>query len=162
MLSWLENGTFESYLRAETSAPGSYRVFQKTEARQVLQAGDVMRSSLVTVSPEQSVEEAAATLSKHQIHHLPVVKDAKLVGLVSDRDIFAAEQRSELSVEQIMSRKLLTARENSAISSVAQIMTTHHINCVLVIDEDQRLEGLMTSLDILACMSYQAPIEVWL
>lgn len=161
MLAWLEEGAFESYSKEEPIL-GAYRLFQSGQATEVLTAGDVMSTSLVTASPQTSVVEAHRILQKHEIQHLPVVDKGVLVGLVSDRDVFSAEQREEATVDAIMAQKLLTARATSALWAVAEIMVSHHINCVLVVDSERRLDGLLTSLDILSCMTHQAPVEVWL
>ena len=101
-------------------------------------------------------------MNERAVHHLPVIDEKRLVGLVSDRDLLGHETKNESLVRDLMSTRLLTARNDSSLWKIAQIMTTGRVHCVLVIDEEQKLQGLLTSLDILACMTYQAPTEVWL
>lgn len=120
-----------------------------------------MHSDLVTVESASTIEEALKVMTNHMIHHLPVLEEGYLVGLVSDRDLLESYDEEEVLVDEIMAERLLTAREDSSIWQVAQIMLSHKINCVLVVDDEQCLKGLITSLDILSLMTHQAPIEVW-
>lgn len=49
--------------------------------------GDVMTSDVITTTPDTSVRDAARTMAKHWIRHLPVVDDGRLVGIISQRDV---------------------------------------------------------------------------
>lgn len=48
---------------------------------------DWMTTNVVTVEPDTSVRRAFAMMKKHGFHHLPVVRDGKLMGIVTDRDL---------------------------------------------------------------------------
>ncbi len=70
--------------------PHSPRSTQRTlvsEPRQPLRVGDIMSVSPVTIAPSTSVHEAQALMQQRKIRHLPVLKDGRLVGMLSDRDI---------------------------------------------------------------------------
>lgn len=161
MLAWLEKSEFSPYKSAELELPGVYGWFREQEPKQVTKVGQLVHGSVITVSTESTAAEAIELMSQHLVHHLPVVEEDCLVGLVSDRDLFEAEEREDTLVSEIMALRLLTAREDSSIWQVAQIMLNHKINCVLVVDDHQHLLGLVTSLDILALMTHQAPVQVW-
>lgn len=64
----------------------------------------VMRTSLVTIVPGDTVEEAARLMLKHKIGGLPVVADGKLVGIVTTSDLLAAFLRVLQATEQIVKR----------------------------------------------------------
>lgn len=160
MLNWLNNGQLEPF--HIDSAFGAYTLFQDSSPRPVINAEDIMSTQVITVNPQCSVVNAISLMNERAIHHLPVVESRRLVGLVSDRDLFRHEAKKDHLVRDVMSTRLLTARRDSSLWKIAQIMTTGRVHCVLVIDEEQALQGLLTSLDILACMTYQAPTEVWL
>ena len=161
MLLWLENGQFENYSPSKTQAPGAYAFVLNEEPNEVMKVGQVMHTQLITVESETTASQALEAMKKHLVHHLPIVEEECLVGLVSDRDLIQAEDREETLVDDLMAERLLTAKRDSSIWQAAQIMLNHKINCILVVDDDQRLEGLVTSLDILALMTHQAPIQVW-
>ena len=160
MLNWLSNGQLEPF--QTDSAFGAYKIFQESSPCPVLKAEDIIRTHMITVGPQCSVVEAISIMNERAVHHLPVIDEKRLVGLVSDRDLLGHETKNESLVRDLMSTRLLTARNDSSLWKIAQIMTTGRVHCVLVIDEEQKLQGLLTSLDILACMTYQAPTEVWL
>lgn len=161
MLSWLENSEFSPYQSTEVKLPGVYGLFREQEPREVSRVGQIMHRSVITAPTETTAAEAFQMMSRHLVHHLPVLEDNRLIGLVSDRDLFETENREETLVDDIMALKLLTAKEDSSIWQVAQIMLHHKVNCVLVVDDHQHLQGLVTSLDILALMTHQAPVQVW-
>lgn len=64
----------------------------------------VMRTSLVTIAPGDTVEEAARLMLKHKIGGLPIVEDGRLVGIVTTSDLLAAFLRVLQATEQIVKR----------------------------------------------------------
>src|SRR4029450_5249918 len=58
-----------------------------SEQRQPLRVGDIMSVSPVTITPSTSVHEAQTLMQQRKIRHLPVLKDGRLVGIISDWDI---------------------------------------------------------------------------
>src|SRR4029450_78049 len=58
-----------------------------SEQRQSLRVGDIMSVSPVTITPSISVHAAQALMQQRKIRHLPVLKEGRLVGIISDRDI---------------------------------------------------------------------------
>lgn len=60
---------------------------------------DIMSSSIVTVRPEQTIEDCRALMHENKIRHLPVLKDGRVVGMLSNRDVL--EQVVEIDAKQI-------------------------------------------------------------
>lgn len=163
MLRWLNQGKLDLYREPMPDRRlKAYSLVSESQPSPVILAQDVMQSTVVTVEESDPVHQALERMREHSIHHLPVVQDGRLVGLVSDRDLLKHRDKFELPVQSIMTRRLLTAKATSSLWTAAQIMVSERINCVLVIDDDQKLIGILTSLDLLCCMTYQAPVEVWL
>ena len=67
-------------------------------------ANAVMRTALVTIAPEDTVEEAARLMLKHKIGGLPIVADGRLLGIVTTSDLLAAFLRVLQATEQIVKR----------------------------------------------------------
>ena len=67
-------------------------------------ANAVMRTALVTIAPEGTVEEAARLMLKHKIGGLPIVTDGRLLGIVTTSDLLAAFLRVLQATEQIVKR----------------------------------------------------------
>lgn len=85
-------------------------------------AADRMSSPVVSVAPEVSLRTAARLLQVHGIHHLPVVADGKLVGMVTRRDLLAAFMRAD---EQVR-RQIVHALEMTFHLTPDQVAVTVH------------------------------------
>ena len=125
--------------------------------------GRIMHTHLVTVSPDTSLSKTKAIIEEKQIHHLLVVnKNGDLVGIVSDRDVrqsWASPATSlsvhelnylltQLTVEAIMVKKIITIFPGTTIERAAFIMQENRINALPVI-ESEKLVGIITSTDVM-------------
>lgn len=104
-----------------------------------------------TVGPNETVGEARALLEDHGISSLPVVdQDCKLLGIVSSRDILFVHDDTGL-VRDVMTpkRRLVTAPLGTTISQAEQILQTHKVEKLPLVDDHNQLTGLITLRDIL-------------
>lgn len=125
--------------------------------------GRIMHTHLVTVPPDTSLRKAKEIIEEKQINHLLVVnKNEDLVGIVSDRDVrqsWASPATSlsvhelnylltQLTVEAIMVKKIITISPGTTIERAAFIMQENRINALPVI-ESEKLIGIITSTDVM-------------
>ena len=108
--------------------------------------------NVITIRPEQSISEAIALLSTHNIGALVVVDTAgKPVGIISERDIVRIAAKSKevfvASVSQVMTRDVVTGSSHDDLHSVLQTMTTRHFRHLPVVD-DGRLVGIVSIGDL--------------
>ncbi|MBI1847759.1 MAG: CBS domain-containing protein [Candidatus Rokubacteria bacterium] len=122
-------------------------------------------SGVVTVRPDQTVREAIAELSRHNIGALIVVEaDNRPVGVVSERDIVREAARNEglfaLPVSQIMTTDVTTGQPNDDLKSVASTMTEKRIRHLPVVDQG-KLVGIISIGDIVKAErnEFQGAIE---
>lgn len=164
MLCWLCDGKTEAFQNLDKDPRMAvYRRLSDSQPQAVMKASEVMNFPVITIENSQTVSAALTLMNEHSLHHLPVLDEEKsLVGLASDRDLLLVSDKSETQVSEVMARRLLTARPDSSLWSVAQTMTASRVNCVVVVNEHKELLGILTSLDLLACMTHHAPVEVWL
>lgn len=104
-----------------------------------------------TIGPDETVGEARALLEEHAISSLPVVDaDGDLLGIVSSRDILFVHDDSG-SVRQVMTprSRLVTAPVGTTISQAEQILQTHKVEKLPLVDAENRISGLITLRDIL-------------
>lgn len=127
-------------------------------------ASQIMTANPVTVSPDDTVEHVNNIMSENRFHHLLVMDQRKLVGVISDRDLLReispfvdklserSQDRATLArrAHQIMSRKLVTVPHDAMLIVIAAAMIENSISCVPVIDEDGRPIGIITYKDLLA------------
>jgi len=116
----------------------------------VKRARDIMSTPVKTIPPESSINEAYGVLIKYGHTGLPVVKNGKLVGIISRRDIEKAKHLGlgHAPVKGFMRRKVITISENATIYEIQELMINNNIGRLPVI-EDGRLKGIVTRTDIL-------------
>ena len=133
-------GIIHKNMSAEQQA-AEVRLVKKFEA-------GVIRSP-ITVGPNTSIREVLQLTRANNISGVPVVEGEKLVGIVTSRDL-RFERKHDDPVRNIMTRqdKLVTVREGADQDEVLQLLHTHRIEKVLVVNDDFQLRGLITVKDI--------------
>lgn len=104
-----------------------------------------------SIGPDDTIGTARALLEDHAISSLPVVDPSnKLLGILSSRDILFVHDDSG-RVRDVMTprNKLVTAPVGTTISQAEQILQTHKVEKLPLVDDDNRLSGLITLRDIL-------------
>ena len=121
---------------------------QAAEVRRVKKFEAGMVKDPITVSPETTVRELIAITSANNISGVPVVKDGKVVGIVTGRDT-RFETNLEQPVSNIMTGqdRLVTVREGESKENIQALMQKHRIEKVLVVDDSNALKGLITVTD---------------
>lgn len=108
--------------------------------------GDVMIKDVVTIRQGSSVEDAARIMMNEGVTHLPVISvDGRLEGIVTAWDVSKAVALKYTRLEEIMTRDVVTSRLNDPIERAAKRMNEHNISALPVVDEGQRVVGMVTS-----------------
>lgn len=130
-----------------------------------LRVSEVMTRKTMTLRANQSFGDVVALMANRSFRHILVVDAAeRLRGVISDRDVLRALSRtpnwSKKSVREIMTRDPVTTNPDSLISAAAHEMLAKRINCLPVIEVDERVCGILTSTDLLkAYARVQALVE---
>ncbi|HZP46394.1 MAG TPA: IMP dehydrogenase [Candidatus Binataceae bacterium] len=101
----------------------------------------------VTVHPEQPIGEALAIMQRHGISGLPVVAESRLVGILTNRDL-RFERRPDRPVKEVMTKRVITARPGIQLEEAKEILQAHRIEKLPLVDEHDRLCGLITVKDM--------------
>ncbi|HEY7221940.1 MAG TPA: CBS domain-containing protein [Candidatus Binatia bacterium] len=123
---------------------------------------DLMMKSPATLDQNETLDLAEDIMHLGRIRHMPVVEDGKLVGIISQRDLFRSALITALGfgrktsrtliksirIKEIMTRKVVTVGPDVNIKAAARLMTEKQIGCLPVV-EDGRLIGILTESDIL-------------
>ncbi len=120
---------------------------------------DVMVRDVITVGAEATVWEAVDLMNKHEIGCLVVMKAAKPVGIVTERDMLkrvlaGLEHPEKLKVKEIMSKPLVAAKPQMDIEDAAGIMLKRRIKKLPVV-ENGHLVGLVTLTDLVFSYYYK-------
>lgn len=100
------------------------------------------------LSPEHTIEDALAVMSRYRISGVPITVDGKLVGIITNRDIVFETNYGRKVSEVMTSENLITAPENTTIEEAKEILKTHKIEKLPLVDKDFNLKGLITIKDI--------------
>jgi IMP dehydrogenase len=122
--------------------------------RQVAEIDKVKKSEYgmvvdpITMSPDQRLYEVLEVMEKYRISGVPVTKNGKLVGILTNRDL-RFETKLDLKVGDVMTKeKLITAPVGTSLEEAKEILHRHRIEKLPVVDEDFYLKGLITIKDI--------------
>ena len=121
---------------------------QAAEVRRVKKFEAGMVKDPITVTPETTVRELIALTQANNISGVPVVKDGKVVGIVTGRDT-RFETNLEQPVSNIMTGqdRLVTVREGESKENIQALLQQHRSEKVLVVGENNELRGLITVTD---------------
>ncbi|MTK12921.1 MAG: IMP dehydrogenase [Clostridiaceae bacterium] len=100
------------------------------------------------LSPDNSINDALAVMSKYRISGVPITVDGKLVGIITNRDIVFETNYDRKISEVMTSENLITAPENTTIEEAKDILKHHKIEKLPLVDNDNNLRGLITIKDI--------------
>jgi CBS domain-containing protein len=114
---------------------------------------ELMSSNPRTVSSEQTIADAAQIMRDDDVGLVPVVDGERLVGTVTDRDItirVVAEGKEPAStkVQEIASTDLVTVQPQQDLDEALRLMAQHQVRRLPVVEEDDRLVGIVAQADI--------------
>ncbi|MFC2089274.1 IMP dehydrogenase [Bacteroidota bacterium] len=122
---------------------------QVKEVRKVKRAESVMIYEPITIKKEQTVQDALTLMKEYKIGGIPVVNEDKiLIGIVTNRDL-RFQQNQNRPIEEVMtSKNIITTTSNTNLAQAGQILQRHKIEKLPVVDEQNKLIGLITYKDI--------------
>ena len=111
-----------------------------------LTVSDLMIRSVPTVRETVTIKGAAALMIAEAVNHLPIVSsDGRLVGIVTSWDISRSVAQDVKTLEDIMTRTVLTATPGEHISKAVNRMQKNRISALPVVDEENRVVGIITA-----------------
>jgi IMP dehydrogenase len=127
---------------------------QAEEVDKVKRSESGMIVDPVTVSPESRISEAREIMRKYKISGVPVARDGKLVGILTNRDL-RFETRDDIPVERAMTKEnLITVPVGTTLEEAEDILHRHRVEKLPVVDKEFNLKGLITVKDIQKRINY--------
>jgi acetoin utilization protein AcuB len=108
---------------------------------------DHMSRDVVTVEPQQSVEDVRKLFKRRRIRQAPVRQKDRLVGIITDRDVRSAKTATA-KVANVMTAKPFIISPDASVDEAARMLRTYKIGALPVVAE-KRLEGILTASDVL-------------
>ena len=127
---------------------------QAMQVRKVKRAESGMIFDPVTITPDQTVGDALRMMQENHIGGIPVVDDNNhLVGIVTNRDL-RFQTNENLPISQVMTKDNIVTTNNPNLSEASDILLRHKIEKLPVVDQDNKLIGLITYRDITKIKDY--------
>ena len=123
--------------------------------------GERMSRPVISITRDMPIHDALALFKKEKIRRAPVLKDGKLIGIISDKDLLNASPSqatslsvwemnymlSKITVKEVMTREVLTVQADTPIEEAARIMADNKIGGVPVVKAD-KVVGMITETDL--------------
>jgi IMP dehydrogenase len=127
---------------------------QSEEVDKVKRSESGMIVDPVTMSPEAKVSDALEVMRKYKISGVPITKNGKLVGILTNRDL-RFESRFDVPISSVMTKeKLITVPVGTTLTEAEKILHEHRVEKLLVVDDKYVLKGLITVKDIQKKLKY--------
>jgi IMP dehydrogenase len=152
----------ESHLAIALAREGGIGIIHRnmTIERQAEEVDRVKRSEAgmivdpVTMGPEQRIYEALEVMRRYRISGVPITRNGKLVGILTNRDL-RFETQLDQPIANVMTREnLITVAVGTTLEEAEKILHRHRIEKLLVVDENYILKGLITVKDIQKKLKY--------
>jgi IMP dehydrogenase len=152
----------ESHLAIALAQQGGIGIVHRnmTIARQAEEVDRVKRSESgmivdpITIEPELPISAAQALMTRYRISGVPVTKEGKLVGILTNRDL-RFETRFDLPISEVMTKEnLVTVPVGTTLEQAETILHKHRVEKLLVVDDHYNLKGLITVKDIQKKLKY--------
>ncbi len=110
----------------------------------------IMKKECITITPDATVEDAAAIFSKKRIHRLPVVDEGKLVGIITPTDLLplVKDMKTTMVAEDVIRTTCVTAYEEEPLAYTIPAMRISDVPAVPVLDGQGKLVGILTDRDL--------------
>lgn len=123
----------------------------------------IMTRIVLQVTEDVRVTQMAALMRDHHVRHLPVVRDGRLVGLVTSHDLERVSPSpvttlsvgevnyllGQLTAARLMRTEVVTCTPDTLVEEAARLLRQEKIGCLPVIDRDRKLCGILTHEDLL-------------
>jgi IMP dehydrogenase len=127
---------------------------QANEVDKVKRSESGMIVDPVTMSPEAKVSDALEIMRKYKISGVPITKNGKLVGILTNRDL-RFETRFDIPINKVMTKEnLITVPVGTTLEDAEKILHKHRVEKLLVVDDKYNLKGLITVKDIQKKLKY--------
>ncbi len=127
---------------------------QAEEVDRVKRSESGMIVDPVTIDPERLIADALEVMKTYRISGVPVTKNGKLVGILTNRDL-RFETRYDLPISEVMTKdNLITVAVGTTLEEAEKILHQHRVEKLLVVDDQYNLKGLITVKDIQKKLKY--------
>ncbi len=130
---------------------------------------EVMKKKVISLHPKDDITMANDIFSEYKIHHIPVLVNTKVVGIISLGDLLFMERKELLNqdkfpsfmqmgsrkIEDIMTGEPYTIEASESLGDALDLMIESRVNCLPVVDNENELVGIITTFDLINFLNKQ-------
>ncbi len=126
---------------------------------------DIMTRQVLTIDVKNHLSEAERQMKKHKIRHMPVVKNGKIVGMLSLTDLlrisfadavtesdFNPEVYDMFTIDQLMTRQVTSLKPDDTLRTAAELFVNHQFHALPVVNAQGEPIGIVTTTDLIKMM----------
>ncbi|HMG15819.1 MAG TPA: CBS domain-containing protein [Saprospiraceae bacterium] len=114
----------------------------------------IMKTEVYTVNPTNTLADVFGLMKEHKIHHVPVIENNKLVGIITTYDMLKSNHKHDelasVNANEIMTKKVATLEPSSKIGTAAEVFLEHRFHGLPVVNENHEVVGMVTTHDVLS------------
>ncbi len=108
----------------------------------------------ITLPPDRTIGDALAVMARFSISGIPITREGKLVGILTNRDLRFHKDHGRPISEVMTAENLVTVKEGTDLDTAKEILHKHRIEKLLIVDENYLLKGMITVKDIMKKIQY--------
>ncbi len=137
---------------------------------------EIMSSPVITLGPRDTMDKVKRIFDQNSIHHIPVVEEGKVVGIISKHDLFKVlhgftlfkSQQSDLHnqailrsllVGEVMTRQVAVLNEQDTLLMAAGFFRENYFHALPIIDDEGKLSGILTTYDLITHAYKDVPVS---
>ena len=130
-------------------------------------AREIMQTRVLTAFPNEPISKALDLVLTHHILHIPVIhKGNKLAGMISHLHLLEATAGQQVPIDtelsHIMKTRILTATGNTTLHELSRVMVMEDLEAVPILDNAQKLVGLVTTSEMMQCIVHHSKLNIWI
>ena len=111
----------------------------------------IMTHKVISVSSSETLDKVKSILFEKRIHHLPVVDNNKLVGIITSFDLVKVDSSNydTVQIKDIMTTKLAFLKATDKVGTAAEVFLENKFHGIPIVNDDHNLVGIVTTHDVL-------------
>jgi len=119
-----------------------------------LTVADIMSMSVVVSGPEDHISQIAASMERHKIGSVVIIKGRRIVGILTERDFVRIVEKVGMLLKEdlakhFMAKPVITVQSDASLADAIKLMQASHIRHLVVLDKDLKMAGVVSSRDLM-------------
>ena len=130
-------------------------------------AKEIMQTRIATVTQDTPLSKVLDVVLNNNMLHIPVIqKGGKLAGMITYFNLLQSTTRQNMPLDthaiRVMNSRVLTATGNTTLHELSRVMVMEHVDAVPILDNAQKLVGLVTTTEMMECIVHHSKLNVWI